>query len=178
MHETRKLSAEEKSFAESNLGLVYSFMKSNGLDAEEFYDVVIFGFLKAVRQYHDRADLRQYTFATIAYKYMQVSLQLYFKKSHAGKRRADSPEIRLDANTAEEIQEKNHELYTTVTDFADDLVMQLYYQRILCKLKPEDRQLIAFMMDGYSVAEIAAMQKTSKQAVYQRITRIRQRLRP
>ena len=45
------LTDEQKDFAAENHGLVYAFLNAHDLDENEFYDVVIFGYLRAVRRY-------------------------------------------------------------------------------------------------------------------------------
>ncbi len=44
---TKKLTGAQKEFAAENHGLVFDFLKSKGLD-DDFYDVVIFRFLRAL----------------------------------------------------------------------------------------------------------------------------------
>lgn len=48
------LTPEQKTFAEKHHGLVYKFLNKNQLSADEFYDVVIFGYLRAVRRFFYR----------------------------------------------------------------------------------------------------------------------------
>lgn len=48
------LTPEQKTFAEKHHGLVYKFLNKNQLSADEFYDVVIFGYLRAVRRFLQR----------------------------------------------------------------------------------------------------------------------------
>ena len=63
------LTSEQQAFAETHHSLVYSFLRYKRLDGD-YYDTVIFGFIRAVRNYFDRPDLRHYAFKTIAYKCM------------------------------------------------------------------------------------------------------------
>ena len=45
------LTKEQQTFATAHHNLVYKFLNENRLPEDEFYDVVIFGYLKAVRDY-------------------------------------------------------------------------------------------------------------------------------
>ena len=45
------LTKEQQAFATAHHSLVYKFLNENRLPEDEFYDVVIFGYLKAVRDY-------------------------------------------------------------------------------------------------------------------------------
>ena len=41
------LTEQQKDFAAANHGLVHAFLNAYGLNEDEFYDVVIFGYLRA-----------------------------------------------------------------------------------------------------------------------------------
>ena len=45
------LTKEQQDFAAEHHGLVYKFLNDNHLPEDEFYDVVIFGYLKAVQDF-------------------------------------------------------------------------------------------------------------------------------
>lgn len=60
------LTDEQRDYAAEHHALVYKFLKDNHLPMDEFYDVVIFGYLRAVRRYLTEPALRQYKFTTIA----------------------------------------------------------------------------------------------------------------
>ena len=50
------LTKEQQTFATAHHSLVYKFLNENRLPEDEFYDVVIFGYLKAVRDYFSAHD--------------------------------------------------------------------------------------------------------------------------
>ena len=60
------LTKEQQTFATAHHSLVYKFLNENRLPEDEFYDVVIFGYLKAVRDYFSDLTAQQFTFSTIA----------------------------------------------------------------------------------------------------------------
>ena len=60
------LTKEQQEFAAEHHGLVYRFLNDNHLPEDEFYDVVIFPYLKAVRDYCDNTSAQEYSFSTIA----------------------------------------------------------------------------------------------------------------
>ena len=59
------LTKEQQEFAAEHHGLVYRFLNDNHLPEDEFYDVVIFPYLKAVRDYCDNTSAQEYSFSTI-----------------------------------------------------------------------------------------------------------------
>ena len=58
----------ERKFATENHNLVYDFLHRHGYSLENYYEVAIFGFLKAVQIYNRREDLRnKYSFLQTGY---------------------------------------------------------------------------------------------------------------
>lgn len=68
------LTKEQQTFATAHHSLVYKFLNENRLPEDEFYDVVIFGYLKAVRDYFSDLTAQQFTFSTIANRRMKFCL--------------------------------------------------------------------------------------------------------
>lgn len=58
----KKLTEKQRQFAADNHYVLENFLRYRGLPMDEFYDVVIFRFLKAVQQYDEREDLQKYKF--------------------------------------------------------------------------------------------------------------------
>lgn len=177
MTDSKRLTAEERTFAEQNLGVVYMYLKMKGYDLEEYFDIAIFGYLKAVQLYMRKPELRRYKFSTIAQHQMFAEIHREWTDRNRMKRKEDIPAVRLDSMNRE-TEKELYETVSTVEDFADELITQLYWQRVLLKLKPDDRRLIGMMLDGLNIREMAEREGTSHQAVHQRITRIRNMLEP
>ncbi len=90
------LTKEQQDFAAANHGLVYKFLNDNCLSEDEFYDVVIFAYLKAVRDYCSHSFDGQYTFSTIALRQMRFGLYDYLRTQSCQKRRAEIISIQLE----------------------------------------------------------------------------------
>ena len=54
------LTKEQQEFAAEHHGLVYKFLNDNRLAEDEFYDVIIFGYLKAVQDFFLREQLQDF----------------------------------------------------------------------------------------------------------------------
>lgn len=72
------LTKEQQEFAAEHHGLVYKFLNDNHLSEDEFYDVVIFPYLTAVRDYCNSSSAQKYSFSTIAMRQMKFRLCDYF----------------------------------------------------------------------------------------------------
>ena len=112
------LTDTQRDYAGNHVGLVYKFLYLNHLDIDEYYDIVIFGYLLAVQLYDEDERLKnRYLFSTIAWKQMRYSLFEHYRNNSRKKRNA--PVISMNSNG-------NHEessldcclLYTS--DAADD----------------------------------------------------------
>ena len=65
------LNDTQRIFAEKNHNLVYKFLHEKNLPASEYYDIVIFGYLRAVQRYLSEPNLAGYSFATVAWRAME-----------------------------------------------------------------------------------------------------------
>lgn len=84
----RPLTKEQRRFAEENHHLVFTFLNQKDLPESAFYDVVIFGYLKAVQEYCEVQALHRFKFSTLAFQRMRSSLSNYYKCLSRPKRNA------------------------------------------------------------------------------------------
>ncbi len=75
-----KLTENQRKFAEEHHSVLENFLKYRGLSFDEYYDVVVFRFLRAVQQYDEQEELRRYAFETIAKNHMKSALGNHFRK--------------------------------------------------------------------------------------------------
>ncbi|WP_458397535.1 sigma-70 family RNA polymerase sigma factor [Anaerotignum sp.] len=138
------LTEQEKQFAEKNHGLVYSFLHRYKYNADDFYDIVIFGFLKAVQVYHRKEDVkRKYDFAFISWQYMRSEIGNHFRMESALKRKMETATIGLD------------ERYIgTEYDLEDGFIRRESFLEYIQELDKEQRKIISLRMRGYSNKEI------------------------
>ncbi len=75
-----RLNERQKRFAEEHHSVLERFLTQRGLSLDDYYDVVVFRFLRAVKQYDEREDLKRYAFSTIANHHMRSALGHHFEK--------------------------------------------------------------------------------------------------
>ena len=68
------LSEEECAFITENHHIVGEYLRMRRLPEDEWYDVVIFRFLRAVRLWFTRPDLHRWAFRTVAYQNMRSAI--------------------------------------------------------------------------------------------------------
>ncbi len=62
---TFPLTSEESAFAEKHHDVLLRYLHFHKLPVDEFYDIAVFGYLRAVRKYLARPELRQYKFSPL-----------------------------------------------------------------------------------------------------------------
>ena len=88
------LTKEQQAFATNHHGLVYKFLNENHLPEDEFYDVVVFAYLKAVKDYFNSPSAQKFSFSTIATRQMKFRLYDYFRTQERRKRNMEVLSIR------------------------------------------------------------------------------------
>jgi RNA polymerase sigma-70 factor (ECF subfamily) len=153
-----ELTSEQQSFAEDNHNLVYTFLRNKGLRQDDFYDVIIFGYLRAVQKYLIRENLRlQYEFSTIAWRAMECDLANHYKAQSRPSRKAVT--ISLDAM----VNDGQLTVAETIPDpdlFEDRLDAGFLWEEIISLLTPEQTDVLRMRADGYTTREIAAARRS------------------
>lgn len=131
-HTLSPLTEQEKKFAEQNHDLVYNFLHKRGYSIEEYYSVVIPGYLKAVRVYHRREDIRnKYAFPFISQQYMRAEIKDYFRIQDAQKRKPVEVIISLDTDCPDEVFYKSVGRKSAEADVLDKMLYEFCTKRIV-----------------------------------------------
>ena len=118
------------------------------MDIDSCYDVVVFGYLRAVERYLTEPGLRRYQFSTVAWRAMRQSLVSFYRSEV---RRAESERRYLERNQRSDPFE--------VLD-ADCLLREL-----AAVSSREQYALVAMRLQGYSIAETAQARQTTPKRV-------------
>ena len=166
-----KLTEIEKNFATENHNLIYSFLHKKGYSIEEYYNVVIFGFLRAVEIYHRKPDIAgKYDFPYIAWQYMRAEIKDHVKKENANKRKLTENIINLDAES-----DDLENLYNTIGEKSAEtnLMENVAFNEIVEKLSETQRKIARYKMNGFSNKEICIILKIPSSSFYAEMKRIR-----
>lgn len=74
------LSEEEQKFAAENHNLINKYLNLRGLSTDEWYDVVIFRYLRSVKRWFSLPDLHAYSFKTIVFAAMRSAISNEMRK--------------------------------------------------------------------------------------------------
>lgn len=152
------LTPEQRIFAAENHGLVRKFLKENHLPTDDFYDVVIFGYLRAVHRFFEEPKLQKYSFATIAWNCMRVDLINFNKACNRQKRTAETISIHIGL-TEEDIPLE--ESIPATDDLMLQLEMKLLLHDLAARLSKQQMDMVYLKRNGYGIRDIARSQKVS-----------------
>lgn len=149
-----KLTKIEEAFAEQRHGLVMEYLKSKCLPEDEFYDIVIFSYLRAVQSYLANESLQKYSFKTIAFRAMDSALNNYIKSKQAKNHAAvvlslDYPVNYTGTLTLQDVLED------TGCNVCEDVCGRLMLHDTLRDMNHLYRDMISLKISGYSNREIA-----------------------
>ncbi|WP_313529270.1 ECF-type sigma factor [Anaerotignum sp.] len=162
------LTREQREFATKWHNLIYAFLNEKELSEEEYYDVVVFGFLRAIKRYFAEPDLLQYSFSTIAWQAMQQSLSAHCRAQNSKKRKAHTVSLHSVTYGYD---------YLPLLSASDRLMMQLETELLLHDLaqRATRQQMAVVQMKsaGYNVREIARTQSIPMKKVQELLSEIR-----
>lgn len=164
----------EQKFATKNHNLVYCFLHRYGYSLENYYDVAIFGFLKAVQIYNRREDLRnKYDFPFISWQYMRVEIGNHFRMEDAVKRKPSGTVVSLDAEYSE-----TENLYNCIGAVGgkspESEVMEMErVAELLNSLSDTQRKITEMKVDGYNNKEIYSALEMKSSTYYVEVQRIK-----
>lgn len=164
------LTPEQRLFAAEHHGLVFKFLNDKHLPESEFYDVIIFGYLKAVHDYLTRKDLQIYDFSTIAFRDMSHSLSNYCRDQHRQKRTATVVSIHVS-------KFDDGFSYEETIASPDKLMQQLETRLLLHDLSKcvskQQMDMVRLRDSGYSDRDIAQKQNISMSQVKKLLNEVR-----
>lgn len=172
MMKIEQLTTEERQFASEHHDDVKKFLSHYRLPEDEFYDVVIFGYLHAVQEYLRNPRLLKYNFKTIAWRQMYYALVDEYKHRNRSKRKAAV--TTYTEETA--LQELDQFLPQRAVCIEEQLHDQEVLQQLLSYLTPKEREVVHLKAEGYTYREIAEHCQISVYGVGSRFSRFRKRL--
>ena len=170
------LTDTQRNYAGNHVGLVYKFLYLNHLDIDEYYDIVIFGYLLAVQLYDEDERLKnRYLFSTIAWKQMRYSLFEHYRNNSRKKRNA--PVISMNSNGNHEessldclLPDRRQSIHESATD-------KIYALELMTYMAEKEQEVVKLKAYGYTYREIETQCGLSIEAVGSRFARMRRRLK-
>lgn len=148
------LTPEESRYAAEHFPLVHSFLKRTHLPEDDFFDIVIFGYLYAVKRYLTEEKLSQWKFTTIAWKAMRRSVGHYWASRRCSSRNAVVCSLDMTIPGSHSLS-----LYEVLPGYSQDMEAALEEKMaealLASQLTREQRKVISMRDSGWNEVEIA-----------------------
>lgn len=165
----KKLTYEECEFATKNHSLVTKFLKGKHLK-DEYYDIIIFGYLKAVTVYVNNIDLqKEYEFAIIANRKMKDALIEHYIYLDRQKRAQEKGAIRY--SNCDEISQPPYK-----SAMEEHIVSKSIYEEIFSMLSKIEKNIILLKLQQYKNREIIEKCNINIKKYYYYINNIQRKL--
>lgn len=160
------LTEEQRRFAEQNHALVYKFLHQHGLSVDEYYDIVVFGFLLAVQRYLTDASLAPYAFSTVAWSAMESAL-----RNH---RRTARRKLRLHTGSGRHGRYRlcRREL-PPENEWMSQMETTLLLHSLAAMVSAQQMEVLQLRAKGLSIRSIAARQKTTAKQINELLEDVR-----
>ena len=153
MRALRPMTQEERKFAEQNHDLVTEYIRKKHLAMNDYYDIVIFGYLSAVQQYF-RNPPAGVEFKAMAFRAMKDSILRDGEYNARAKRCGVT--VGLD------------DVSSTLTDPRQDVERQTERKALLEQAvkvaTPRESKIIELLINGFALHEAARLLKMPKGA--------------
>ena len=125
------LTAEEKAFSADleNYDQFFKYMKINKLDQEEWYDILILHYLRAVKKYLNIPHLQKYDFGAVLFKTLDSARSNYCKAMTISKRMPEGGLVSLDY-TMEDEKGKEHQIEAWLIDRKISVEKQVIFKEM------------------------------------------------
>ncbi len=166
-----KLTEIEKQFAEKNHNLIYGFLHKRGYSIEEYYQIAVFGFVKAVEVYHRKPDVAEkYDFSYIAWQYMRAEIKDHVKTENNRKHKPEESVVSLDAKA-----DNRESLYNAIggKSVETDMIERQAVLGLLKNMTELQQKISVYKMNGFNNREICIMLKVSESSFYAEMKRIK-----
>ncbi len=147
------LTKEQQEFAAEHHNLVYDFLHKNKLPESEYYDVAIFGYLRAVLKYFNRKELQIYAFSTIAWRAMRCDVIEHYRKH--GRVHRNTTTVSLSA-----LSPKHPALVDVIlieNQIIEAMEATSLWERVSKALPQEQTKVLQLSANGYTLRDIAFM---------------------
>lgn len=165
----RPLTKEQRRFAEENHHLVFTFLNQKDLPESAFYDVVIFGYLKAVQEYCEVQALHRFKFSTLAFQRMRSSLSNYYKCLSRPKRNA--PVVSFSELIGDEGGLYWEEVISRQDELFQRLEAEMCLHALAARLPRREMRIIRMKVRGDRMHDIAKRERMTFRQINQALER-------
>ncbi len=140
----------QRQFAAENHNLIYSYLWERKLEIDDYYDIAVFGYLRAVKRYLTEPGLCGYQFSTIAWRAIRQSIASF----HRAEERRENTERKYLST-----------LRSRSPDPFEELEAKLLLHDLAAVASHKQYALATMRLQGHSIAETARVQGMDEKRV-------------
>lgn len=169
------LTEPERTFAEENHKIIYSYMKDHLLDPDEWYEACAYGYIRAVKLWKPEKG----KFSTLAYLSMRSEVHHVLTIAAAQKRtkyKTQSFNVRVSGSSNND----TYSLLDMIPDFENSLgavETQMVIDKALESSKERDKMTARMILNGATQREIAKYYGVTIEAINARLQRVRKKVK-
>lgn len=141
----QNLTEQENQFAAEHHNLIYQFLSENKLPEEEYYDVVVFAYLSAIKEYFKKKGMSQIEFVTLLWQMMSSACLKYENSKYVSSLK--TKELYVNSFFFEENTPDSK-------DCIDELLSNMSVEKALHNLNQREYKTVELMMRNYPQSEI------------------------
>lgn len=174
------LTKEQSKLVANNHNLIYSFLKSKHLideysykNNEDWYGVMAEALCQAAATFDQQQNC---SFSTYAYVCMNNAMNVVF---NAGRMQKRIPFEMIDYYSEEasrDSEDSKMDLIPSKIDVAKEAISNISLENLFQNQDSKHKKVYLFLLDGFSITEIANKLGVSKQSISQMIQRDRKRI--
>lgn len=153
------LTPEQREYAAEHHNLIFAFLNKKHLCHDEFYDIIVFGYLLAVKQYLSEPALERYSFTTIAWRKMNDCLAKHYRT--LGRQQRYGRSLSLDSFLHNEESLSLEAVIPSPDPLMMKLETELLFHELASRVSKRQMSVIRLKASGYKDREIARKQKTT-----------------
>ena len=162
------LTDEQQTFASENHDMVNTFLRAKHLKANAYYDIVVFGYLRAVHKYYARPELHKYGFKSIAWRAMESDLVNHYRKED--RTRKNMPTISLSSAVFKGSNFMVEETVASTERISDKLDLEATWDIIAEHVPAPHVDILRMLSVGYTHREIAKKRRVSADFIEQLVS--------
>lgn len=147
------LTREEQEFAAEHCGLIDLHLKVNGLDPDKWWDVLVFGYLTAVRCWFRVPQVRRWAFPTIAKVKMRGAMGNQLQYENRAMRRGQAASLDADLDGLEAVT--LYDLLPGSSGAEEQAVFEMLMCSLASGLTGTEKAVFRLTTEGYGRGEIA-----------------------
>lgn len=147
------LTQEEQEFAAEHCGLIDLHLKVNGLDPDKWWDVLVFGYLTAVRCWFRVPQIRRWAFPTIAKVKMRGAMCNHLQYENRAMRRGQATSLDADLDGLEAVT--LYDLLPGSSGAEEQAVFEMLVCSLASGLTGTEKAAFRLTTEGYGRGEIA-----------------------